>query len=57
MAECDIINGDPGTVWVNKTLKVRYQFVCTLSNTCGACLQYHTAIGPWWPIQIHDKWG
>jgi hypothetical protein len=52
-----IIKGDPGTVWVNNTPKVRYQFVCALSNTCGACLQYHTAIGSWWPIPIHRNCG
>jgi hypothetical protein len=48
-----IFNGEPGTRWVNETGQIRYQFVCRLQNTCGACLQYHMAIGPWWPIPIH----
>ena len=50
-----IFNGEPGSVWVNDTDKVRYQFVCSLINTCGACLQYHLAIGGWWPIPIHHR--
>lgn len=57
VAEQIRITGDPGTVWVNKTPKPYYQFVCALSNTCGACLQHHTAIGHWWPIPIHRKCG
>jgi len=48
-----IWNGEPGTTWVNDTGKVRWQLICRLSNTCGACLQYHLAIGPSWPIQLH----
>jgi len=55
MAERVIFNGEAGTTWTNDTAKVRYQFVCAFINTCGACLQYHLAIGPWWPIQIHHR--
>lgn len=50
-----IITGEPGTVWRNETGTVRYQFVCDLVRTCGACLQYHMAIGSWWPIPIHRR--
>jgi hypothetical protein len=48
-----IFNGEAGTRWVNNTGKVRYQFVVSFINTCGACLQYHMAIGPRWPIKLH----
>lgn len=47
------ILGNPGDSWVNDSGKVVYQFVASLINTCGACLQYHLAIGPWWPIPLH----
>jgi hypothetical protein len=50
-----IFNGEPGSTWTNNTERVRYQFVCSLINTCSACLQYHLAIGPWWPIPIHRR--
>jgi hypothetical protein len=50
-----IFNGEPGTRWVNDTSKVQFQFVASLRNTCGACLQYHLAIGPYWPIPIHPN--
>jgi hypothetical protein len=46
-------NGEAGTRWKNDTGQAQYQFVCDLVRTCGACLQYHMAIGPWWPIPIH----
>lgn len=46
-------NGEPGTRWTNDTDRARYQFIAKLQNTCGVCLQYHMAIGPHWPIQIH----
>jgi hypothetical protein len=48
-----IISGEPGETWTNDTAKVRYQFVASLHNTCGVCLQYHLKIGGWWPIPIH----
>jgi hypothetical protein len=54
LAERVIITGEPGTAWVNETDRVRYQFQCSFIRTCAACLQYHMAIGPWWPIPIHD---
>ena len=44
MAERQIISGDAGTTWTNDTEKVYYQFVCSLINTCGFCLQYHLKI-------------
>ena len=53
MAERIIWNGDPGTVWTNNTDRVKYQFICSLVNTCGTCLQYHMAIGAWWGIPLH----
>jgi hypothetical protein len=46
-------NGEAGTRWTNSTGEAQYQFVCDLVRTCGACLQYHMAIGPFWPIPIH----
>ena len=48
-----IFSGEPGARWVNNTDKVRFQFVAALIKTCGACLQYHMAIGPHWGIPIH----
>jgi hypothetical protein len=51
--EHTIINGEPGERWTNNTGKVQYQFHAALINTCGVCLQYHNAIGSWWPIPIH----
>lgn len=48
-----IITGDPGTVWTNDTGTPRYQFFASLVNTCGACLQYHMRIGPFWGIPLH----
>jgi len=53
VAQRIIFNGEPGTVWQNDTGVVRYQFIASLRGTCGACLQYHMAIGPAWPIRIH----
>jgi hypothetical protein len=50
-----VIFNDPGKTWVNDTGKVRYQFVASLQNTCGACLQMHLAIGSYWPIPIHRR--
>jgi hypothetical protein len=50
-----IYNGEPGTTWTNDTGKVRFQFIASLHNTCGACLQYHLAIGPRWPIPLHRR--
>jgi GNAT superfamily N-acetyltransferase len=48
-----IFNGEPGTRYKNTTGKALWQFVCDLKRTCGACLQYHMAIGPPWPLGIH----
>ena len=53
MSDRVIINGDPGTTWTNDTEKVRYQFIASLNNTCGLCLQYHLKISAAWPIPIH----
>jgi hypothetical protein len=50
-----IFNGEAGTTWVNDTHKIQFQFIASLRNTCGACLQYHLAIGPYWPIPIHPN--
>jgi hypothetical protein len=55
MPSAAIFGGEPGTTWVNDSDRVRYQFVAALINTCGACLQWHLQIGPWWGIPIH--WG
>ncbi len=46
-------NGAAGTSFTNDTGRVLYQFHASLQNTCGVCLQYHLAVGPWWPIPIH----
>jgi hypothetical protein len=50
-----VFNGEPGTHYVNDTGRTQYQFICALTNTSGACLQYHMAIGAWWPIPIHHN--
>ena len=55
MADREIHWGTPGERFVNDGSRPLYQFVATLQNTCGACLQYHLAIGPWWPIKIHRR--
>lgn len=44
--------GEPGKTWENSGEKIVYQFICSWSNTCGACAQYHLAIAKWWP-KIH----
>lgn len=46
-------NGPAGDVFTNDTEKVLYQFVCQFSNSCGTCIQYAHAIGPYWPIPLH----
>ena len=48
-----IWNGEPGTRWTNDTHRTKYQFVASLFNTCGLCLQYHMAIGFVWGIPLH----
>lgn len=40
--------GTPGETFENDTGKILYQLVCSLVNTCGACMQYHLAIAKWW---------
>jgi hypothetical protein len=40
--------GTPGESYHNDTGKIVYQLVCSLVNTCGACMQYHLAIAKWW---------
>lgn len=40
--------GVPGETFHNSTEKILYQLVCSLVNTCGACMQYHLAIAKWW---------
>ncbi len=50
-----LFNGEPGTVWVNNTPKVRYQFFCDWTFTCGVCAQYDHAIGAIWPIPLHRR--
>jgi hypothetical protein len=50
-----VVFNDPGTTFVNNTSRVQYQFIASLQNTCGACLQYHLAIGGWWPMPIHHR--
>jgi len=53
MRDDGLVNGPAGEAWVNRTGRVRYQFLADLVRTCGACLQYHRVVGPWWPIPIH----
>lgn len=48
-----IFNGEAGEAFTNETDRVLYQFVASLSNTCGVCLQYHLAISSFWPIPMH----
>lgn len=40
--------GTPGESYHNTSGKILYQLVCSLVNTCGACMQYHLAIAKWW---------
>lgn len=42
-------DGKPGEAFKNDTTQILYQFICSLSNTCGACFQYHLKIAKWWP--------
>lgn len=48
-----LVNGPPGTRYTNDTSRVLYQFVASLINTCGTCIQYHMQIGTFWPIPLH----
>lgn len=48
-----IFNGEAGDAYTNETEKVQYQFVASLVNTCGTCLQYHLAVSSYWPIPLH----
>lgn len=45
--------GEPGSVWYNDTGKVKYQFICNWTRSCGLCVQLDRAIGDLWPIPIH----
>jgi hypothetical protein len=49
-----IWNSEPGTIWVNCTDTACYQFICSLRDTCGGCLQYHMAVSnSSWAIPFH----
>jgi hypothetical protein len=48
-----IFDGPAGTRYTNTTEQVQYQFIATLANTCGLCLQYHLKISRAWPIPLH----
>ena len=48
-----VITGAPGERYRNDTERPVWQFVADLANTCGLCLQYHHAVGHWWPIPLH----
>lgn len=50
-----VLNGDPGTVFSNASDKILYQFVCNLRNSCGVCISYHMAVGPYFPIPLHHS--
>jgi hypothetical protein len=56
MPRSEPICGPEGTLWINNTGRAHYQFVCTLTDTCGACLQYanQIQIGPW-PLPLHRE--
>jgi hypothetical protein len=40
--------GTPGETFENPTDQILYQLICSWSNTCGQCAQYHLAIAKWW---------
>jgi hypothetical protein len=46
-------NGTPGEAFTNDTDRVLYQFHCQFSHSCGVCIHYHLAIGPYFPIPLH----
>lgn len=48
-----IFNGQPGEVWQNDTGKVQYQLLVSWHNSCGQCIQFDHAIGPYWGIPLH----
>jgi hypothetical protein len=48
-----ILNGTPGTVYRNDTAKAQYQLIVDWNYSCGRCIQYDHAIGPWWPVPFH----
>jgi len=53
MSDRIIYDGDAGTRFTNNTGRVLYQFIASLQNTCGLCLQYHLKISAAWPIPLH----
>jgi hypothetical protein len=48
-----IFNGTPGDAWTNDTGKVQFQFLVSWLRSCGICIQYDHAIGPYWGIPMH----
>jgi hypothetical protein len=53
VADRIIFDGPAGTRYTNTTQQVLYQFIASLVNTCGLCLQYHLKISRAWPIPMH----
>jgi hypothetical protein len=47
--------GEPGDTFYNGTDAALYQFLASLGNTCGRCMQNHTRIATWWPIPLHPN--
>lgn len=48
-----IINGDPGTHWINDTDKPWYQLNVAGINTCGICWQYDGKLARYWGLPLH----
>lgn len=48
-----IFNGQAGDEWQNDTGKVQYQLLVSWHNSCGQCIQFDHAIGPYWGIPLH----
>jgi len=49
------IDGPAGTVYVNTTDKILWQYQCQFRNSCGRCIQFAGLIGPWWPLPLHRR--
>jgi hypothetical protein len=49
----DSFVGQPGTVWVNTTDRIRYQLTPSFRACCGVCFQYAHHVGFSWPIPFH----
>ena len=44
--------GPPGEVWISNSERVLYQMIPSFHKDSGACVQYATCLGVFWPIPI-----